>query len=765
MPVAFLVFIGIGIIAISAIFVRMLERYGAIQSKRATTSQKTSVAAHPGKPITDPFPARRDWSPDAPASSIAESAPPADRRASADRSEPIGEIVAPPPAPSESAEVKHNCIAETDGSTFIADLGLTRFRREIAGLASNPMPTLPEPDGYRDGRVMVTVLPEPQEDSTKAPAKPVEVGADQHATPEPAPPKDEPAVASVPAEDGPAVVPSADQLTSAMEFSKTHGRQLTTEDDLPASEASDQPSQPNGEMAPNGETEVSEVATAANAEESANHTGLPTDSSTREFDASTADDGTLTERESHAAPDWGDNLDSVPASAPADIETQEELASDGTSVQRREAVFQDRRGAARRIQAPIGPASAGLTRATEVRQAQAELRLTIDEIDKHVILSLVLLRPDGFPNEIEIGAERVEAFDESRYDDVDFVWSEDALRHELRISDASGRYQWVRSRRPIHIFAGSAGEPDLLATNAARLAVEHAIICTDEDAEEVVKLARDAGSPALVDCSAWRGVPAGWNVFARYKPQRALVEPAPRGFSSLDPGRLIEVELVGGLEVRHHAYAEAHPPAIWVESLPPNCEVLIDGQVAVQDANGAWKAAGSDAPGRHLVQVVPGPSMSFELIPDPAPAGWTPPEEMTVPTIFAGVSICGAMLRAPAGLFLAAAPPGAAATALGPSGQVQGIPLRRDLAAAIAALPFEPSFLVSSWGVRRTQGEIVWTGTPAIKGPHSRRHRNRTWTAAVRHAAARHLPVGPGARARAEWQKMAASARRSRPEP
>src|SRR5262249_43947207 len=102
---------------------------------------------------------------------------------------------------------------------------------------------------------------------------------------------------------------------------------------------------------------------------------------------------------------------------------------------RRPAVHQDRRGARRNS---IAAARAGSQPSSypAVRQAEAKLCLAVDPVRRNVRLSIVLLRPEGFPERIEVDLghrETAHAFDDTRYDDIDVAWTTDFLAGELRL--------------------------------------------------------------------------------------------------------------------------------------------------------------------------------------------------------------------------------------------------------------------------------------------------------------------------------------------
>lgn len=418
------------------------------------------------------------------------------------------------------------------------------------------------------------------------------------------------------------------------------------------------------------------------------------------------------------------------------------------------AVFRDRRGASRKIDHAARERAAGY-KSAGVQRGQAELRLTIDPVNKNVALSAVLSRPEGFPDTVVLAgldADALQAFDETRYDDIDLEWDPELLQGELRLRDATGRYEWVRSARPIHLFSASVGEADLLTVAAAALDREHAVVCQSNAADSVVALAAEAGSPSLTDCSSWSGVPEGWMVFQGYVPSRAVADPISVDLRPLDPGHQITIAFDGGLEIRSGCFAESRAPRISIVPLPENCQVLIDGEPASQAANGAWEAEDYASPGRHLVNVVPGPSRSYEILPDPGRTGWSADGETQWPTVLPNAWICGAAIQAPAGRFAIAFEPAQSLCALGANHFVAGIPMRCDVPAAVALLSFEPAFVLVSWGGKRTQGFVLWRGT----APQSFQSAppDRAWCAVLRAAVARRLSVKPSVdRATAAWKK------------
>lgn len=438
---------------------------------------------------------------------------------------------------------------------------------------------------------------------------------------------------------------------------------------------------------------------------------------------------------------------------------------------RRRAVHHDRRGARR---APKG--APRLTREptfrSAARQAEARLRLAVDHIRRNIRLSIVLLRPEGFPDCIGVdlgGRELAQAFDEGRYDDIDVLWTEDLLADELRLADFQHQLVWIRSARPIHLFA--AGEPDLLSVSAARPGIEHTVVCREADVDAVCAAAASAGSPSLTVLRDWPGIPGGWAVLSGYRPYKALPSTTDPRFRALDPGAGTEIQLVGGLEIRRGVYAEGRLPRVLIDPLPAGCEVFIGGAAAAQLPDGAWAASGWEEPGDHLIDLVPGPSLTYTVLSDPGGSeGWTLSNIPRANGSAAGESswalatISGGRVCAPDGYAMLATDPSPSIVALGARANARPITRRPDVPAAVAVLPFEPAFLIVSSGRRRKEGRIIWLGISVLAEPARRRKfTDEMWASAILTATTRRLPVYPDTdAAKAAWRSAVASARRAR---
>ena len=427
------------------------------------------------------------------------------------------------------------------------------------------------------------------------------------------------------------------------------------------------------------------------------------------------------------------------------------------------AVYRDRRGVRRAVNQ-----ESGVPAASPSPPAEARLRLLLDPVQRSANLSVVLMRPEGFPERIQPlldGADPVEAFDTSRYDDLALAWTDDLLDGELRIQSEDG-HEWLRTARAIHIFAEMPAEPGMMSVGSVRADVTHAIVCKTSDEEAVCAVAASTGSPRVVSHERWHGIPDGWAVLSVYRPRHAATPTLATQFRPLDPGTKLEISLSGGLAIRAAVYAEGKPPRIGIAALPEGASVMIDGIPAERVPDGAWEAPGWDSAGSHLIDVVPGPSLTYHIVADPfEDGGWqfwdAYPERFSQDALgpWADAEICGAAVRGPHEETVIAAVSEPILIALGERRHAVRLAPRGDMPASVAMVPESPAFLVAATGQRRKQGRIVWLGSLGKRA--SRCSPDQHWVETVRSIAARRLRLDSadtnGERA---WQSAKKRARR-----
>ena len=437
------------------------------------------------------------------------------------------------------------------------------------------------------------------------------------------------------------------------------------------------------------------------------------------------------------------------------------------------AQHRDRRGQRRPAQPNVAAASTEpLPAPAPVLRTPAEvrLRLIIHPVRRTVSISAVLGRPAGYPDSVTLllgGGTEIGAYGEDRYDDVDLEWTPSLLLGEVRLDSREG-YQWLRSSRRIHIFSELANEQGLMSVGAATLNAASAVVCMQEDAEAVRSAAVACGSPELVSHDSWTGVPEGWVVLSGYRPARAALMPLDPQLTTLDPGVGAEIRLSGGLQVRSGSFAQGDPPRIEIQPFPVGAQVTIDGMPATMNDDGCWRTAGWDRTGDHLVDVVPGPSLTYRIVGDPwAEGGWESwdahPGRFAVPSNlpWARTQICGASVSCPSGEHVVAAEAMTSVIALGLRHGVAMLRVRPDAPVAVGLLREVPAFLISSWGPRRIQGRVDWLA-PA-SGERLARTIDLSWVAVVRNAASRRLPLNAdGPAAQEAWRRARSRARRYR---
>jgi hypothetical protein len=417
-------------------------------------------------------------------------------------------------------------------------------------------------------------------------------------------------------------------------------------------------------------------------------------------------------------------------------------ATDNSAAERVSGtVHQDRRGARR---ASARPAQSSTRRQASNENssyvADASLRLTLTNFPKRAALSLVLARPETFPETVNVtfaGMHLARAYG-PRYDDIDVEWTPELLDGEIRIRAETG-HQWLRSIRRVHIFTARPDESELISVNAARAGIDHALVCRSPDLETVNAIAKSAGSPPLTALSGFEGVPSGWVIAGGYKPQRQAIIADP-AFSTLDPDTTLSITLSGGLEIRSKVFAEGHAPRIETDPIPDGTSITIDGTPA-QLIDDAWVAQGWDSVGTHLVDIVPGPSLTYSLAADPAKGTgweyWNAHDARSAESApWARVQICGAQLRGPDGESVLVRETQPKIIALGIDGGAAPLQPRPETSISIALLKKHAAFLLVSSGPRRKHNKIVWLGLP--NGPRVISERSRadlTWAHAVHLAA------------------------------
>lgn len=431
---------------------------------------------------------------------------------------------------------------------------------------------------------------------------------------------------------------------------------------------------------------------------------------------------------------------------------QSEVTPAAAEVQRpvRPAVHRDRRGRQVTAQPPATETRRPRRHTSNRPPAEARLRLTLHPIRRTVQLALVLMKPEEFPSQVtlELGGSQVaEALGDGQYGDIDLPWDQDLLAGEIRVSSAEG-FQWVRSARPVHIFAADPAQAGLVTVASTAAGVEHTIVCREQDASAICDIAESAGSARPAALQRFTGAAAGWVVLTGYRPARAAALTPSQEFLPLDPGHAIAITLQGGLEIGRRTYAQGRPPRIRIEPMLDGVTVRISGAEAAACGDGSWEAPGWDRPGPHLIDVVPGPTLKYEILEDPATtSGWAFWNAYAGRTAsnegpWSEAGICGALLAGSAGERVMAAEAQPSILALGIDGRAGVLRQRAGAGVSVGLASGTPAFLLVSSGRRRSQGKVVWLGVAeAAAEVMQPRRASQLWVDAVRSAAARRLAM------------------------
>ena len=438
----------------------------------------------------------------------------------------------------------------------------------------------------------------------------------------------------------------------------------------------------------------------------------------------------------------------------------------------RPAIYRDARGGRRKSTQDIKHSSP--QERTSRPPAEAKLRLVIHPIQRRASLSVVLARPEGYPESVAVqtddGQKLIDAYDEHRYDDlVDPIYPTKLLESELRIASNEG-FRWVRSARQLHIFTKDQSESGLISVGTVRAGVEHTIVCRSTDTEAVLNTATATGSPPPTVDAKLQGVPDGWTLLTGYAPVNTAALQLSEGLRPLDPGTDVKIEFEGGLAVGSRTFAEGHPPRITISPEPSGASVTIGGQPAMLVVGGGWVAPGWEAPGHHMVDVIPGPSAKYEIAADPwSSRDWKfwngHPGRFRdhIGDVWGEAEICGASIQGPRGQTVLAARTDSTLVALGARGGAAKLRCRDGMEVSVGLVAEPPTFLLSARGQRRTQGRVIWLGlAPSAAKP---KDDDPAWRKAVRWAAARRLRLeGGGPCAEAAWRKAKQHARKNRKE-
>jgi len=170
-------------------------------------------------------------------------------------------------------------------------------------------------------------------------------------------------------------------------------------------------------------------------------------------------------------------------------------------------------------------------------------------------------------------------------------------------SEAWAAVRWSLGGRDVYVLCPHSDLNGFVSGPRLVIGEEHVVLCTTERLDEVTRAIALTGSPAPEQVDERAGMPPGW-IGLRGVVPRTPVPPRGGGdiLDVLRPLAEIEIVLQGGIRLERSTWLKGYPPRIRLRGVPgPADQVLIDGQVAVEDPLGAYSAPGWDQPGQHQV--------------------------------------------------------------------------------------------------------------------------------------------------------------------
>ena len=289
------------------------------------------------------------------------------------------------------------------------------------------------------------------------------------------------------------------------------------------------------------------------------------------------------------------------------------------------------------------------------RSLPIEVRLRFDR-GGFCSVSLIPKRSSGLPEDLTAASPAGEvvlrAMQDEWYQDIvpedisrvlrdGTVWTQEGL---------NGQYIWSLSGRTLYVLADRADISGYVSQPCLDLGRDHVVLSSESLRSQVEGAIRQTGAQPTAVLDESLGAPPGWVVFRGVVPN-APVAPASEAdlFNALRPLPKIEISLERGIRLGYANWLHGHPPSIRVYGDPEHAaEVLIDGQVATRDSDGAYRVPGCDSLGPHTVWCS-GASKSYSIL--PFEASWDLWEGYAFPVAPGGtrrLTVCGPIVRAAA---------------------------------------------------------------------------------------------------------------------
>lgn len=223
--------------------------------------------------------------------------------------------------------------------------------------------------------------------------------------------------------------------------------------------------------------------------------------------------------------------------------------------------------------------------------------------------SLLPVRRPELDNEVEVKSGRLSLLlvsQEDWYQDLQF---EDIGSYLLAGLELKGvladrrRVRWLLTGRDIYVLASHPRASYFVSTSQLVLGRTQIVMCLTSVLTQVVGILQEAGCEAYTKLDETHGVPPDWEILCGVAPTKAI--PLDAGidpFYAIKPAPSIDIELEGGVCLRHSVWLAGYPPRIKLLGLPSSgVKILFDGKQAQPAEDGRLIVDGYDLPGQHSV--------------------------------------------------------------------------------------------------------------------------------------------------------------------
>lgn len=259
--------------------------------------------------------------------------------------------------------------------------------------------------------------------------------------------------------------------------------------------------------------------------------------------------------------------------------------------------------------APAVPRGNAPDREARDRALPIEVRLVFEKAG-FCRVSLLPRRTSDFPAELDISGSgeppQLLALQDDWYQDIVLPDIGTLLRRGIEwvgVLEDGRRARWSLSGREIYVLSSHPDLNGFVSTPRLVLGEQQVVLCTVGQQQAVRESIELTGSllPTVLDGA--NGMPKGWVGFRGIVPRNPV--PHSSGGDILDALRpLAEIEIVleGGIRIERRTWLTGYPPRIRLSGdVATAGNVVIDGHVALPNADGKYTVSGWDLVGQHQV--------------------------------------------------------------------------------------------------------------------------------------------------------------------